>query len=93
MIKEPTLQLGIDKMIPRHVFHKPFTVRFLDRNGWGREFIPVKREGLVCCIDGSKANEGTGAGVYGRGMRQRFSFRLGHYTTVFEAEVYAIRMS
>jgi hypothetical protein len=26
------LQMGTDKMIPRHVFHKPLTVRFPDRS-------------------------------------------------------------
>jgi hypothetical protein len=39
-------------------------------------------------MDGSKNNEGTGAGA---GMRQRFSLSLGQYTTVFQAEGYAIK--
>jgi hypothetical protein len=32
-----------------------------------------------------KTNEGTGAGLYGHGMGQRFIFSLGKYTTVFQA--------
>jgi ribonuclease HI len=46
---------------------------------------------LIWYTDGSKINEGTGAGVYGHGMRQRFSLSLGRYTTVFQAEGFAIK--
>jgi ribonuclease HI len=34
--------------------------------------------------------EGTGAGVFGQSVKRRFSFSLGRYTTVFQAEIYAI---
>jgi hypothetical protein len=27
-------------MIPRHVYDKPFTIRFLDRNEWKDGFLP-----------------------------------------------------
>jgi hypothetical protein len=36
-------------------------------------------------------DEGTGAGVYSYGIRQEFSFSLGKYNTVFQAEVYTIK--
>jgi hypothetical protein len=39
----------------------------------------------------SPGNEGTGAEVYGHGVRQRFAFSPGQYITVFQAEVYAIK--
>jgi hypothetical protein len=42
-------------------------------------------------MGGSKTNEGTGTGVYGHGMRRKFSFSLGQYTTVFQAEVLATK--
>jgi hypothetical protein len=42
-------------------------------------------------MDGSQTNEGAGKGVCGYGTRKGFSFSLGQYTTVFEAEVYAIK--
>jgi hypothetical protein len=32
MEKEPTLQMGSDKMIPRHVYDKPLRIRFPDRS-------------------------------------------------------------
>jgi ribonuclease HI len=38
-----------------------------------------------------KQVKATGAGVYGYSTRQKLSFSLGQYTTVFQAEVYAIK--
>jgi hypothetical protein len=32
MEKEPILQMGSDKMIPRHVYDKPFTITFPDKS-------------------------------------------------------------
>jgi hypothetical protein len=91
MMKEPILQMETDKMIPRYAFHKPFTVRLPDRSEWDKGILPLGKRGLIWYMDGSKMNEGTGAGVYGQVMRKRFSFSLGRYATVFQAEVYAIK--
>jgi hypothetical protein len=77
VMKEPILQRGTGKMIPRHVFHKPFTVRFPDRSEWEGGSIPIKKGGLIKYTDGSKTNKGTGAGVCGYGLKQKFSFSLG----------------
>jgi hypothetical protein len=55
----------------RHEFHKRFTVRFPDRSEWERGPIPVKKGGLNW-----HTNEGTGSGMYSRGMRQRCRFSL-----------------
>jgi hypothetical protein len=38
MEKEPILQMGSDKMILRHVYDKPFTIRFPDRSEWKMGF-------------------------------------------------------
>jgi hypothetical protein len=35
--------------------------------------------------------KGTGAGVYCHGTRRKLSYSRGQYTTVFQAEVYAIK--
>jgi hypothetical protein len=32
--------MGSDKMIPRHVYDKPFTIRFPDRSEWKMGFQP-----------------------------------------------------
>jgi hypothetical protein len=65
-------------------------VRFPDRSEWKDEFHLDRKGGLIWYTDGSKTNKGTGAGVYGYGTRMKLSFSLGKYTTVFQAEVYAI---
>jgi hypothetical protein len=56
-----------------------------------RGFQSDKNVGLVWYTDGSKTEKGTGAGVYCHGTRKKLSFDLGRYTTVFQAEVYAIK--
>jgi hypothetical protein len=63
MEKEPILQMGSDKMIPIHVYDKPFTIRFPDRSEWKRGFQPDRNWGLIWFTDGSKTAKGTGAGV------------------------------
>ena len=52
-------------------------------------FQPDRKWGLICYTDGSKTNKG--AGVYCNGTGRKRSFSLGQYTTVFQAEVYAIK--
>jgi hypothetical protein len=42
MKKEPILQMGFDKMIPKHVYDKPFSIRFADRSEWKEGFQPDK---------------------------------------------------
>jgi hypothetical protein len=40
MEKEPILQMGSDKMIPRHVYDKFFAIRLSDRSEWKKWFQP-----------------------------------------------------
>jgi hypothetical protein len=54
-----------------------------------RQFQPSRERGLIWYTDGSKTC--TVAGVFGCGTRRKFTFSLGKYTTVFQAEVYAIK--
>jgi hypothetical protein len=53
--------------------------------------LTFKNGGLNWYTDGSKTSEGTGAGVCSHGVKQSLSFSPGQYTTVFQAEVYAIK--
>jgi hypothetical protein len=55
---------GSDKMLPRYVYEKSFTVRFPDRSEWRDGFKPDRKGGLIWYTDGSKTNKGTGVGVY-----------------------------
>jgi hypothetical protein len=43
--KEPILQMGSDKMILKHVYGKPFTIRFPDRSEWKKGFQPDRNGG------------------------------------------------
>jgi ribonuclease HI len=79
-------------MIPRYIFHKPFKVHLSSRHEWQNGFNPDNKGGLVWYTDGSKTNEGTGAGVYKWGSMRGHSFSLGHHTTVFQTEIYAIKV-
>jgi ribonuclease HI len=57
-------------------------------------FSPCIRDSAgaqVWCTDGSKSNKDTGAGVFRWGSGRGHSFSLALNTTVFQAEVYAIR--
>jgi hypothetical protein len=54
MKKEPILQMGSNKMIPRHVYDKPFTIRFPDRSEWKKGFQPDRKDGLIWYSDCSK---------------------------------------
>jgi hypothetical protein len=55
--KEPILQKGSDKMIPRHVHDKPFMIRFLYRSEWKKEFQPDRKGGLMWYTDGPKTKK------------------------------------
>jgi hypothetical protein len=83
--------MGSDRMQPRHVYEKSFTVRFPDRSEWREGFKSDRKRGLILYTDGSKTDKGTGTGVYCNGTSWKLSFGLGQYTTVFQAEVYAIK--
>jgi hypothetical protein len=91
MEKEPILQMGSDKIIPRHVYDKPFTIKFPDRCEWKKGCQPDRKGELICYTDVSKTNKGTGAGMCCHGRRRELSFSLGQYTTIFQAEVFAIK--
>jgi hypothetical protein len=53
-----------DKTITRHVYNKSFMVRFSDRSEWKDSLQPDKKGGLGWYADGTKINNGIGAGVY-----------------------------
>jgi hypothetical protein len=91
MEHEPILQMRSDRMLLRYAYHKPFTVKFPDKCEWQNRFNLDSKGGLVWYTDGSKTNEGTGAGVYRWGLSRGHSFNLGLHTTVFHAEIYAIK--
>ena len=84
-LSDPVFNMGLDAMRPTYNLEPKYRVTMLTRGSGA----PPEVKGLVWYTDGSRMKEGTGAGVYGQNVR-RLSFSLGRYTTVFQAEIYAI---
>uniref|UniRef100_T1I2I9 RNase H type-1 domain-containing protein n=1 Tax=Rhodnius prolixus TaxID=13249 RepID=T1I2I9_RHOPR len=78
---DPILGLPSDFMTPKYNFDKPFKVCIGDH---------VLGDSMWY-TDGSKMEEGVGAGVYGVKPKCSFSVSLGKLATVFQAELAAIR--
>jgi hypothetical protein len=88
---DPIFNMGVDVMRPAFNLEPKYRVTMLTREDWTRgSGSPSEIKGLVWYTDGSKMKEGTRAGVYGQSLKRRLSFSLGRYTTVFQAEIYAI---
>ena len=83
--------MGVDIMRPAYNFEPQYRVTMLRREDWTKATgAPPAVKGFIWFTDGSKMREGTGAGFYGQTVGRRLSFSLGRYTTVFQAEIYAI---
>jgi hypothetical protein len=83
--------MGVDVRRPAFNLEPKYRVTLLTREDWSRgSGSPPEVKGLMWYTDGSKMKKGTGAGVYGQSVKRRLSFPLGRYTTVFQAEIYAI---
>jgi len=88
---DPIFNMGVDVMRPAFNLEPKYRVIMLTREEWTRGTgSPPEIKGLIWYTDGSKKKEGTGAGVFGQSVKRRLSFCLGRYTTVFQAEIYAI---
>jgi len=78
-------------MRPTYNLEPKCRVTMLTRENWTRDSgAPPEVRGLIWYTYGSKMKEETGAGVFGQTVRRRLSFSLGRYTTVFQANIYAI---
>jgi hypothetical protein len=54
--------------------------------------LQIDRKGrLNWYTDGSRVHKGTGAGMCCHGTKKKLSSSLGQYTTVFQAQMYAIK--
>jgi ribonuclease HI len=83
--------MGVDATRPRFNFEPKYRITISHREDWTKgPSAPPEVKGLIWFTDGSKMKKGTRAGVYGQSVKRRLSFPLGRYTTVFQAEIYAI---
>lgn len=80
--KTPLLGAAVDSLPPTFVFKRHFRV-FLNSENASKPDISI-------FTDGSKTNEGTGAGIFSEDLNLNQSLPLGMLTTVFQAETLAI---
>ena len=62
----------------------------IDQEYWKNKDPVFPDDALIWFTDGSRADSGTGAGIYGKKPERSFSFLLGKYAMVFQTEIYAI---
>jgi hypothetical protein len=76
MEKKHILQMGSDKMIPRHICDKPFMIRFSDRSECKKGSQPNRKWGIIWHTNGSKrcnATEQGGNSVLALGNTHQYS--------------------
>jgi hypothetical protein len=78
-------------MRPAFNLEPKYGVTLLTREDWTNGTgVPSAVKELVWFTDGSRMGRRVGDGVYGQYVGRRFSFSLGRYMKVFQAEIFAI---
>jgi len=87
----PLSRQRVDYITPRYVFDKNYTTFVPDREDWKFNRVTLKDD-VVCFTDGSRYEQSglAGAGVYDQTDGEELVLPLGHHTSVFQAEVYAL---
>lgn len=86
---EELLNLPRDSTIRKFNFEKNFSTGLRNKKEWnGESTYPLERHTIRWYTDGSKTNEGTGAGVFG--PRTKYTESMGNSPSIFQAEVNAI---
>ena len=78
-----------DYTIPVYYHSKIFNV-IIDWDYWRNKDPLLPEDALIWFTDGSRANSGTGSGIFGLRSNRSFSFPLGKFAKVFQTEIYAI---
>jgi len=86
---DPLLEMWADHITPVYFHSKAFSV-IIDWDHWKNKDPVFPEDALIWFTDGSKANSGTGSGIFGPRPNRSFSFPLGKFATVFQTEIYAI---
>ncbi|CAD7085101.1 unnamed protein product [Hermetia illucens] len=86
----PVLTMTSDSRVPIHLLGRRYVVTLKLREDGEDPEECVAGYTEVFYTDGSKTEEGSGAGVYLSNKNGKWAFPLGQYATVFQAEVYAI---
>jgi hypothetical protein len=80
-----------DRIIATRVFDRNFLTKFPTKDSWMNQLEQTKpNEGYIFYTDGSYCDGKAGAGIYSENENVGEHFALGTYTTVFQAELFAI---
>jgi len=87
----PLTSVRCDKILPKFYFDKNYEVHIPPRESWDLNNIELSDD-VVCYTDGSRLTdaEQSGAGVVNFTDYAEYFFPMGHFCTVFQAEVFAI---
>jgi hypothetical protein len=78
--------MRLDYIIPVYHYTKNFVIKIVQE--YCKDPCPVLPENaLIWFPDSSRADSGTGAGIYGKRPETHFSFSLGKYATVLQTEI------
>jgi hypothetical protein len=87
--KNPSyIQVGTGHMVPRYTYNELFTIRFPDKSM--EKWVSMQQRWGTSLVHRYMKNE-TQSAIYGDGIRRKLGFNLGLHTTVFQAEIYAIK--
>jgi ribonuclease HI len=88
-VSDPILEMQSDHTIPVYHHSGLFKV-IIDLDYWKNKNPAFPKDALIWFTDGSRADSGTGSGIFGLTPNKSLSFPLGKYATVFQTEIYAI---
>jgi hypothetical protein len=89
-VGDPVLDMRSDYTIPVFYYSKIFNVITIDWDYWSKKDPVFPEDALIWFTDRSRANSGTGSGIFGIRPNRSFSFPLDRFATVFQTEIYAI---
>jgi hypothetical protein len=87
-VSDPIFDMCSDHTIPVYYHSRIFKV-ILDWDYWRNKDPVLPEDALTWFTDGSRADSGTGSGIFGLRPNRSLSFRLGTFATVFQTEIYA----
>lgn len=86
--KNPILDMIPDKTAKTYT-SRTFGISIPTRDEWARGAVELG--GMIYYTDGSKSQNGAGAGIWGPGgLRHGISVSLGMHATIFQAEIYGV---
>jgi ribonuclease HI len=86
------LGMPLDLVVPKFNFNISFTTNIPSLDEWMSTSHAFINGDVVWYTDGSETVSGISAGAYCYSLHKEISCSLGNYSTVFQAELYAIEM-